>query len=57
MGELPHQARLADTGLADQGHDLPVRRAGPVQGLSQLIQLGLATDEPGEPAGGTRLQP
>ena len=57
VGELPEEPRLADAGLADDGHDLAVPGAGPLQGLAELLQLRVAPDEAGEAPGGGRLQP
>jgi hypothetical protein len=53
---LPHQARLADTRLADERHDLAVAGCGAAERLSQLLELGVPPDEPGEPAGAARGQ-
>ena len=39
VGELPEEARLADAGLADDGHDLAVPGAGPLQRLAELLEL------------------
>ena len=50
-GELPVEARLADAGLADDGHDLPVSVHRPGVGEVQLIHLGVAADESGQRAG------
>jgi hypothetical protein len=44
---LPDEAGLADTRLPHDGHDLAVSRRLP-QGLSELLQLDVATDEPGQ---------
>jgi hypothetical protein len=57
VGELPEETRLADTWLADDGHDLAVPCTGPLQGLAELLQLRVAPDEAGEAPGGGRLQP
>ena len=57
VGELPEEAGLADAGVADDGHDLAVPYAGPLQGLAELLQLRVAPDEAGEAPGGGRLQP
>ena len=53
---LPHQARLADARLADEGHDLAVTRRRTAECLPQLLELGVPADELGEPAVGTRGQ-
>src|SRR5262249_23593036 len=34
VSELPVQTRLSDSGLADNGYDLPMPTAGPVQRLA-----------------------
>ena len=57
VGELPEEARLAYTGLADDGHDLAVPDAGTIQGLAELLHLRVASDEAREATGGGRLQP
>ena len=55
VGELIEQARLAHPGLADDGHDLPVPVTGALQGAAELLQLGVAADEAGQPATGGSL--
>ena len=56
MGELPEQAGLADTGLADERHHLAVAGTGLLQRPRRAVDLGLASNERGEPAGGGRLE-
>ena len=56
MGELVEEPRLADPGLADHGHHLAVPGAGLLERLAELLEFGVAPDEPGEPAGGRRLE-
>ena len=50
MGELPEEARLADTRLADYCHHLAVSEAGLVEGVPELIELAVASDEASEAA-------
>ena len=57
VGDLPHQARLAHAGLPDQGHELAMPSGGAAERLAELLDLGLTTDEAGEPASGGRLKP
>ena len=49
-GELPHQARLADAGFADDPDALPVAGAGAIEETVEVAQLLLAAEEPGEGA-------
>src|SRR5262249_48388099 len=46
LNEFPTEARLADTGLADHGHDLAMARAGLIEDLAELTELGIAADKP-----------
>ena len=55
-GELPVEAGLSDTGLADDRHDLPVARSSQLQGLGQLHDLLGAADELRQAAGRRRLE-
>jgi hypothetical protein len=57
VGELPEQARLADAGLADDGHELAPAAAGALEGVAELVQLRVTTDVARETAGGRGLQP
>jgi hypothetical protein len=47
--DLPHEPALADPGFADGCHDLTVPVRGPRECLTNLLQLGLAPDEIGQP--------
>ena len=50
VGELEHETRLADAGLADHGHDLAPSGAGSLQRSAQLLELGAPADEASEAA-------
>jgi hypothetical protein len=56
MGELPNEARLADTWLAHGGDHLPLTSTGALEREVDRFHLGGAADEPGEPAGRGGLQ-
>jgi hypothetical protein len=56
-GELPEQAGLADSGLADHRDDLAVPGLRFLHGLVELLDLAVASDEAGEPARGGSVQP
>ena len=47
-----NEARLAHAGLADDRHDLAVPAAAQLPGAAELIHLGVAADEAGQPARG-----
>ncbi len=48
---------LPDARLADHGDDLAVPGLGPLQGLTELLQLAVAADETGQPPRGGGLEP
>ena len=52
VGELVDQARLAHPRFSDDRHHLAVTVARELLGPAELLQLGVATDEPREPASG-----
>ena len=54
-GELPHEARLAEARLADQGHDLSGAAAGALDRAAEQLQLRTATDEGRESASRARV--
>ena len=56
VAELPDQPRLAHPGLADQGDQLTVAGSGLLQRAAERLQLGVATDEPGQAPGGGGLE-
>ena len=56
VGELVDEARLAHPRLADDRRHLTVTVAGELLGAAELLQLGVAADEPRQPAPGGRLQ-
>jgi hypothetical protein len=56
VSQLPDQPGLADAGLADNGDDLAMPGAGPLEGDAQLVQLPVASNEAGQPAGRGDLQ-
>jgi hypothetical protein len=50
--DLPYQPRLAHAGLPDEAHQLAMSPGGAAERLTELLDLGLAPDEPGETARG-----
>src|SRR4029453_2327799 len=54
--ELPEQALLANPGLAHNRHELPMTPTRLLEGLAQVVELALTSDEPGETAGRRRLK-
>src|SRR4030095_3340427 len=56
-GELPEQAGLADSGLADHRAALAVPGLRFLHGLVELLDLAVASDEAGEPARGGSVEP
>ena len=56
MDELVEEAGLPYAGLADHGDHLTVALAGPVEAVSQLLQLRGAADEAREPPPGRGLE-
>ena len=55
--ELPHEARLADAGLADDAHDLAPPCASASDRLGERGHLHLAARERGQAAGQGDLEP
>ena len=55
--ELPHEARLADAGLADDPHDLTSPRAGVPDRVGERGHFQLAARERGQAAGQGDLEP
>jgi hypothetical protein len=51
------RARLADTGLSNEAHNLTMTVAGELLDAAELLKFGIATDEPRQPASGARLEP
>jgi len=56
MDEFVEQARFSDPGFPDHGHDLAAAATGLLERLAELIDLGIATDETGQPPRYRRLQ-
>ena len=56
MGELVDEARLAHPRLADDRCHLTVTVVRELLGAAELLQLGVAADEPRQPPPGGRLQ-
>src|SRR5215813_5917574 len=56
VGKFPYESRFADTGIADDGHDLPVTGRGLIAKPSKLHELGVTTDETRQPAPRPRLE-
>ena len=54
--DLPDEPGLPDARLADDATTWPWP-ARPLERLAELLQLGVAPDEAGQPAGGGRLEP
>ena len=48
--ELPEEPGLADAGLSHHRHGLALTSPGPLQGLPQITELVMASDEPGQAA-------
>ena len=57
VGDLPDEPRLADARLADDRDHLAVARGRAPERLAELLQLGVAPDEAGQPARGRRVEP
>src|SRR5712691_8286599 len=55
MDEFVEEARFADTGLADEGHDSAMAVPCLLQRPSKLFHLALAPNKPTESTGGRRL--
>ena len=55
MVELPHQSRLSDARLTDEGHDLPLPCRGLAERCAEPVKLLVAADEPREPARDARV--
>ena len=56
MGELVKQARLANSWVADGRHQLTLSGARLVEGLAELLHLGVPADKAGEPPGRRGLE-
>src|SRR5205807_7804422 len=56
VGEVVDEARLAHPGLADDRHQLTVTGAGQLLRAAEMLQLGVAADEPRQAAPGGRLE-
>jgi hypothetical protein len=56
VGELVDETRLAHAGLADDRCHLPVTGAGELLGATELLQFGVAANEPRQATAGGRLQ-
>src|SRR5262245_2158868 len=57
LEELVEQSRLADSGIADHGDDLPPAAPGLLRRLAELLHLGVAPDETREASAARRLEP
>ena len=57
VGELVDEARLAHARLGDERHDLAVTATGELLGAAELLQLGVAADEPRQTPTGDGLEP
>jgi len=55
MVELPHQPRLSDARLTDQGDDLSLPHRGLPERSAEPVELLLTADEPREPARDARV--
>src|SRR5215470_13731679 len=47
--ELPVETGFSHARVAHDGDDLPVSRAGPLEGSAEHLDLGVPADEPREP--------
>ena len=56
VGELPEQARLAHSRLPDQRHELAPPLAGQLEGLGELLDLGVTAHEAAESTRRRRLK-
>src|SRR5262249_9098925 len=57
VGELVHEAGLADAGFPHNGHELAATLAGEGERTADLVDLGVAADEARRPPGGGDVKP